>query len=199
MYPSVEAPNLPEDRSSIRALPRDTRGDDQEKAAYERLLVAQAANGDAGAFEELYRTHVGGVARHVRFRMGRADEDVVAEVFVRAWAGIGTYRDLGRPFGAWLFGIARHVIADRFRAEARTVSVGEIPDRGADPMTTELLALREAIDRLPDDQRQVVELRYLAGLTNDEVASAMGTTAAAVNTKRWRGLGALRELLEDGS
>ena len=195
----MEAPHLPEDLSSIPAPPPDTRGDDQEKAAYERALVAQAANGDAGAFEELYRLHVGGVARHVRFRMGRADEDVVAEVFVRAWAGIGTYRDLGRPFGAWLFGIARHVVADRFRADARLVPVAEISDHGVEPMTAELLSLREAIDRLPDDQRQAVELRYLAGLTNDEVASAMGTTAAAVNTKRWRALGALRNLLEDGS
>jgi RNA polymerase sigma-70 factor, ECF subfamily len=194
----VEA-NVPEARLSIPALPPDTRSDDQEKAAYERLLVSLAADGDADAFEELYRTHVGGVARHVRFRLGHADEDVVAEVFVRAWAGIGTYRDLGRPFGAWLFGIARHVIADRFRAEARTVPVAQTPDRGVEPMTAELLALREAIDRLPDDQRQAIELRYLAGLTNDEVAAAMGTSAAAVNTKRWRGLGALRQLLEDGS
>ena len=191
--------NVPEDRLSIPAAPRDTGIEDHEKAAYERVLIARAAAGDAGAFEELYRTHVGGVARHVRFRLGRADEDVVAEVFVRAWAGIGTYRELGRPFGAWLFGIARHVIADRFRAEARTIPVAEITDLGVEPMTAELLALREAIDQLPDDQRQAIELRYLAGLTNDEVACAMGTTAAAVNTKRWRALGALRALLEDGS
>jgi len=64
-------------------------------------------------------------------------------------------------------------------------------------MTAELLALREAIDRLPDDQRQVVELRYLAGLTNDEVAAAMDTSTSAVNTKRWRAWLVLRDVLKE--
>jgi len=158
-------------------------------------LVALAAEGDADAFEHLYRAHVDGVARHVRFRLGRADEDVVAEVFVRAWAGIASYRDLGRPFGAWLFGIARHVVADELRSRSRTFPVAEAPERADEPMTADLLALRHAIDRLPDDQRQAVELRYLVGLSNDEVAAAMGTTASAVNTKRWRALRSLRDAL----
>ena len=133
----------------------------------------------------------------MRLRLGKADEDAVAEVFVRAWAGISSYRDVGRPFGAWLFGIARHVIADEFRARSRTFPVAEPPERAVEPMTAELLALREAIDRLPEDQRQVIELRYLAGLTNDEVAAAMEATPSAVNTKRWRALLVLRDVLKD--
>jgi len=192
----VEARPISEERLSIDAPPRDRRGESGEtRPADELALVAMAVDGDADAFEELYRTHVEGIARHVRFRLGRPDEDVVAEVFVRAWAGISSYRDRGRPFGAWLFGIARHVVADEFRRRARTVPIAEAPEQGDDPMTAELLALREAIDRLPDDQRQAVELRYLVGLTNDEVAAAMGTTAAAVNTKRWRALRGLRDVL----
>ena len=66
-------------------------------------------------------------------------------------------------------------------------------------MTADLLALREAIDLLPTEQRQVVELKYLVGLTNDEVAAALGTTAGAVNAKQWRALRALERLLEDES
>jgi RNA polymerase sigma-70 factor (ECF subfamily) len=195
----VEAMHVPEERLSILVPSRDTPGENRDEATHERALVARAADGDADAFEELYRTHVEGVARHVRSRLGSADEDVVAEVFVRAWSGIASYRELGRPFGAWLFGIARHVIADDFRRRSRTVPVAETPERAVEPMIAELLALREAIDRLPDDQRQAVELRYLVGLTNEEVAAAMGTSAAAVNTKRWRGLSALRDALDGGS
>jgi len=192
----VEARHIPEDRLSIDAPSSDRRAESREEPPdEERSLVALAAQGDADAFEELYRTHVEGVARHVRFRLGRADEDVVAEVFVRAWAGISSYQDRGRPFGAWLFGIARHLIADEFRTRSRVVPVAEAWDEGDEPMTAELLALRHAIDRLPDDQRQAVELRYLVGLSNDEVADAMGTTASAVNTKRWRALRALRDVL----
>jgi RNA polymerase sigma-70 factor, ECF subfamily len=193
----VEASHVPEEPLSISAPSPDTEGEGADRAAYERELVALAADGDAHAFEELYRTHVGGVARTVRLRLGRPSEDVVAEVFVRAWAGISSFRDVGRPFGAWLFGIARHVIADEFRARSRSFPVADAPDRGAEPMTAELLSLRDAIDRLPDDQRQVVELRYLAGLTNAEVAAAMGVSASAVNTKRWRALCALRDVLGD--
>ena len=193
----MEASNIPEERPSILAPSPDTQVERGDRAAYESTLVASAADGDADAFEELYRTHVAAVARHVRLRLGRADEDAVAEVFVRAWAGISSYRDLGRPFGAWLFGIARHVIADEFRARSRTIPVAEPPERAVEPMTAELIALREAIDRLPEDQRQVVELRYLAGLTNDEVAAAMETTPSAVNTKRWRALLVLRDVLKD--
>jgi RNA polymerase sigma-70 factor (ECF subfamily) len=192
----VEASNNPEQLPSISAPSPDTQEEHPDRA-YETTLIASAAEGDADAFEELYRTYVGGVARHVRLRLGRADEDAVAEVFVRAWAGISSYRDLGRPFGAWLFGIARHVIADEFRARSRTIPVAEPPEHAVEPMTAELLALREAIDRLPDDQRQVVELRYLAGLTNDEVAAAMDTSTSAVNTKRWRALLVLRDVLKE--
>ena len=192
----MEATHFSEDRLSIPGRPSDRPGESRDgRPTDEHELVALAAEGDTDAFEELYRTHVEGVARHVRFRLGRADEDVVAEVFVRAWAGISSYQDRGRPFGGWLFGIARHVIADEFRTGSRTVPVAETPDHADEPMIAELLSLRQAIDRLPDDQRQAVELRYLVGLTNDEVAAAMGTTASAVNTKRWRALRALRDVL----
>jgi RNA polymerase sigma-70 factor (ECF subfamily) len=192
----VKATHISEEHLSIPGGPSDTRNESRDgRPTDERELAALAAEGDTDAFEELYRTHVEGVARHVRFRLGRADEYVVAEVFVRAWAGISSYQDRGRPFGAWLFGIARHVIADEFRAGSRTVPVAEVAEQADEPMTAELLSLRQAIDRLPDDQRQAVELRYLVGLTNDEVAAAMETTASAVNTKRWRALRALRDVL----
>jgi RNA polymerase sigma-70 factor (ECF subfamily) len=171
MLSHVEAMHIPEERPSIDAPSSDRRAESrEERPAGERSLVALAAEGDADAFEELYRAHMEGVARHVRFRLGRADEDVVAEVFVRAWAGISSYQDRGRPFGAWLFGIARHVIVDEFRTRSRTFPVAQASEQEDEPMTAELLALRHAIDRLPDDQRQAVELRYLVGLSNEEVA-----------------------------
>ncbi|MGE5227709.1 MAG: RNA polymerase sigma factor [Planctomycetaceae bacterium] len=161
--------------------------------------MARAQEGDRAAFEELYRAHVAGVARRVRYRMGAADEDVVAEVFVRAWRALPRYRDTGAPFAAWLDGICRHLVVDTFRARGRSVPVAEVPDRSVEPMSADLLALREAIDLLPTEQRQIVELKYLVGLTNGEVAAALGTTPGAVNAKQWRALRALERLLEDGS
>jgi RNA polymerase sigma-70 factor (ECF subfamily) len=171
------------------------RPSDPERREAERALVARAQEGDRAAFEALYRDHVQAVARQVRLRLGSADEDVVAEVFLRAWRGLASYRDMGRAFGAWLHGIAHHVVVDELRTRARTTPVAEIPDRGIDPMTIELLSLREALDRLPEDQRQVIELKYLVGMTNDEVAAAMDSTPGAVNTKQWRALRTLSTIL----
>jgi len=162
-----------------------------------RVLVARAKEGDRASFEELYRAHVDGVARQVRFRLGDPDDDAVAEVFLRAWRGLPGYRDTGRPFGAWLHGIARHVIVDELRRRERWVPVDRVPDRGVEPMTLELISLRDAIDRLPEQLRRVIELKYLHDLTNDQVALALGATAGAVNTKQWRALRELRHLLEE--
>ena len=199
----VEVSRFRADPASISAVPSDREGgrpvERSEDREAERALVARAQEGDRAAFEELYRAHVAGVARRVRYRMGAADEDVVAEVFVRAWRALPRYKDTGAPFGAWLDGICRHLVADTFRMRGRSVPVAEVPDRSVEPMTADLLALREAIDLLPTEQRQVVELKYLVGLTNDEVADALGTTAGAVNAKQWRALRALERLLEDES
>ena len=60
-----------------------------------------------------------------------------------------------------------------------------------------VLTLRGALGRLPTEQRQVIELKYLVGMTNEEVAVAMGTTPGAVNARRWRALKALADVLEE--
>lgn len=183
--------------ASISAPSSDGPGVATDPATRERALVASARDGDREAFEQLYRTHVAAIARHVRLRLGRTDEDVVAEVFLRAWRGIESYRDTGVAFGAWLHGIARHVVVDEFRARSRSLPVAEVPEVAVEPRTADLLALRDAIERLSSQHRQVIEMKYLTGLTNDEVAAALGTTPSAVNSMQWRALRALREGLEE--
>jgi RNA polymerase sigma-70 factor, ECF subfamily len=160
-------------------------------------LVARAKDGDQDAFGTLYRQHAAAVSRLVRFRLGREDEDAVSEVFLRAWRGLATYRDTGVPFAAWLYGIARHVAVDAVRASVRTEPRAEVPDIEVDPMTAELLTLHDAIDQLPTEQRQVIELKYLVGMSNAEVAAAMETSTGAINAKQWRALKALADVLEE--
>src|SRR5919197_3001157 len=122
----------------------DRKGDEPEGRADERALVARAQDGDRDAFGELYRTHLAAVARLVRFRLGREDEDAVSEVFLRAWRGLPSYRDTGVPFVGWLYGIARHVAIDVLRREARDEPRDALPDRTVEPMTAEVLTLRGA-------------------------------------------------------
>lgn len=160
-------------------------------------MVARAKDGDQHAFGALYREHATAVSRVVRFRLGREDEDAVSEVFLRAWRGLGSYHDTGVPFAAWLYGIARHVAVDVLRASARAEPRAEVPDAEVDPMTAELLTLHDAIDQLPTEQRQVIELKYLVGMSNAEVAAAMDTSPGAINAKQWRALKALADVLEE--
>jgi RNA polymerase sigma-70 factor (ECF subfamily) len=183
--------SVPQTLANVSPRSIDRKVEDPDTHEQERSLVTRAQGGDREAFGELYRTHAPAVARLVRFRMGAEDEDAVAEVFFRAWRGLGGYRDTGVPFSAWLYGIARHVAIDELRKRHRAEPTDELPDREVEPMTADLLTLRGAIDQLPTEQRQVIELKYLVGLTNDEVASAMGCTPGAVNAKQWRALRAL--------
>jgi RNA polymerase sigma-70 factor (ECF subfamily) len=169
-----------------------------EVRALDRELARKAQEGDGGAFDQLYRTHYAAVYRLARFHLGPDADDAAAETFVRAWAALPTYRNTGVPFVAWLYGIARHVVADEFRRRSRMEPRAELPDspveiRGAD----DRLDLRAAIDRLPEEQRLVIELKFLAGLKNPEIATLLGTSIGAVNAKQWRALNALNEALAE--
>jgi RNA polymerase sigma-70 factor, ECF subfamily len=156
-----------------------------------------AQEGDRDAFAQLYRVHLPTVSRLARFQVGADADDVTAEVFLRAWRGLPRYRETSVPFAAWLYGITRHVAVDELRRRGRSEPHADVPDRSVPPISTDALALREALRSLPDEQRRVVELKFLLGLTNAEVAEAMGTTPGAVNSKQWRAIRALAGLLED--
>jgi RNA polymerase sigma-70 factor (ECF subfamily) len=107
------------------------------------------------------------------------------------------YRRTGAPFVSWLYGIARHVATDMARAAQRTQADPDL-DRGSVdpwPASDDHLRLRGALDALPEEQRQVIELKFLVGLSNDDVAAALGKKPGAVNAQQWRALRALERIL----
>jgi RNA polymerase sigma-70 factor, ECF subfamily len=197
-----EAPAVPlrTRRVTANISTPDSDGKDATRVAdvraFDRELAARARRGDRGAFEQLYRTHHAAVFRLARFHLGADAEDATAETFVRAWAALPRYEDTGAPFVAWLYGIARHVVADEFRRMGRVEPRSEVPDRAIEFRADDRLDLRAAIDRLPEEQRVVIELKFLADLKNPEIASLLGTTTGAVNAKQWRALNTLNEILE---
>jgi RNA polymerase sigma-70 factor (ECF subfamily) len=162
-------------------------------------LVASARDGDREAFGEIYRRCHASVYRYVRVHLPGSDvEDAVAETFFRAWKGLPGYRERGAPFQAWLVGIARHVVADSYRASKRTQPTADPPDGSVEfqDQETARIALAAAIEQLPSEQRQVIEMKFLIGLTNEEVGRAIGRSAGAVNALQWRALGRLKGLVE---
>ncbi|MBA3737232.1 MAG: sigma-70 family RNA polymerase sigma factor [Actinobacteria bacterium] len=161
----------------------------------ERELVGMAREGDRDAFGQLFRAHHGAIFRLARATLGDGAEDVTSETFLRAWTALPDYRDTGAPFVAWLYGIARHIVVDELRRRSRTEPRAEIDAGQVEQPHDDRLTLASALDDLPDEQRQILELKFFLGLTNDEVGAALGKTPGAVNTQQWRALQALRKMM----
>lgn len=189
---NISAPN-----SDVQAEAKEV---EEESLGRVPQLVEQAKRGDRDAFAELYRLHHARIFRMARLHLGDLGdgaEDAVAETFLRAWAALPRYHDTGAPFVAWLFGIARHVVLDELARGRRVMPRAELPERTWGWTVDDRLTLAQAMERLPAEQRRVLELKYLAGMKNAEVASALGKSKGAINAMQWRALGTLRQILEE--
>lgn len=194
---SPSAPAVLRRRGALGRLDGRARPDDAAQAARpgDADLVARAAAGDRDAFAELYRTHHAALHRFALLHVGDGGEDVVAETFLRAWSALPRYRSGGAPFVGWLYGIAKHVVADELRRRRRTAPSASVAERATEA-AHDRVALDDAVRRLPRDQRAVIELKYFVGLRNDEVAAVLRKSAGAVNAQQWRALRALERALE---
>lgn len=175
----------------------------------DRALIDRAIDGDAAAFTALYDHYFERVYRHVYYWVGnRTDaEDLVQQVFLQAWRAIGRYRHTA-SFAAWLFTIAHNAVRqfhrDRKRTEPLDLDVADEPAAGArwtDPEATALTghdraAVRQAILRLRDEQRQVVIMRFVEELDCADVAAALGKSEGNIRVIQHRAMQELRRLLE---
>ena len=174
-------------------------------------LISRAAERDPAAAEALLRAVRPGVVRYCRARLGRiggaytSADDVAQEVCLALLRALPRYRDLGRPFTAFVYGIAAHKVADAQRAAVRdsvvmpVESMADQLDAAPGPEQQAIVAdlsrrLGVLLAQLPDVQREIVTLRVAVGLTSDEVAEIIGMTAAAVRVAQSRALARLRTL-----
>jgi RNA polymerase sigma-70 factor (ECF subfamily) len=177
----------------------DTKLDDSPEAQRQtRLAVARARTGDAEAVRFLYIRYSNNVYGYVRsiLRNDHDAEDVTQHVFGKLMTALARYDERGIPFFAWLLRLARNAAIDHLRAN-RTVPC-EMAIDTATPADTDrmpLYAIRDALRTLPDDQREVVVLRHLAGLTPGEIAERIGRSEASVHGLHHRGRRSLQEEL----
>ncbi|HZA41801.1 MAG TPA: sigma-70 family RNA polymerase sigma factor [Actinomycetota bacterium] len=184
--------------ASISGVQSDRKVDERPEDTDNRTilpLVERARSGDKDAFGLLYRRFHSRVFGLARFYLGDGAEDAVAETFTRAWAALPRYKPGRTPFISWLYGIGRHVVVDELRRRKRTELRDALPDSGHEPNHDDTLALAAAIDQLPRQQRQVIEMKYLLGMTNPEVSAALGKKIGAVNAQQWRALQTLKKIL----
>jgi RNA polymerase sigma-70 factor (ECF subfamily) len=172
------------------------------EALDERRLV-EAAQADPARFLELYDRSFHRVwAFVIRRTQNRADaEDVTSEVFRRALENLRGYEWRGTPFAAWLLRIAANTLAHRWEKAGRESPVSyamapppELAEPDADLEQSAMLF--QLVERLPDAQRRVIELRYVEGRSLLEVAQELGKTEGAIKQLQRRALENLRAQLE---
>lgn len=181
---------------------RRERGRETERLAE---LGSRAVAGEDDALDALLREVRPMVLRYCHARLSRvataAPDDVAQEVCVALLTALPRYRDMGRPFASFVFGIAAHKVADALRGANRTdVPMAAIPERVDEAPGPEEAALRSVeseraralLRELPTQQRHLVVLRILVGLSADETGSALGMSSGAVRVAQHRALARLR-------
>jgi RNA polymerase sigma-70 factor (ECF subfamily) len=162
----------------------------------DRPLV-EAAQADPARFVELYERYVSRVYAFVSRRTPdrAAAEDITSEVFEHALAHLGRFEWRGVPFSAWLFRIASNAIADRWRQGGRESHdlPADIPDtRELDDIERRVIVF-QLVDRLPDVQRQVIQMRFVEEKSIREIATALDRSEGAVKQLQLRALENLRK------
>ncbi len=176
-------------------------------------LVARAMTGEATAIGHVLTTIRPLVVRYCRARLGRVDrsavsaDDVAQEVCLAVLTALPGYRVQGRPFLAFVYGIASHKVIDAHRAATRNRAepVADVPDSVEVADGPEQRALRieltgemaQLLDQLPDKQREILLLRVVVGLSAEETADAVGSTPGAVRVAQHRALARLRKSMPE--
>ena len=175
-------------------------------------LIGLAARGQADAVSSLLEEIQPMIVRYCRARLGQISgqyhiaDDVAQEVCIAVLSALPRYRDMGRPFASFVFGIASHKVADAMRNAARlaipTEDLPDGPDGGPGPEETvvayiEAERVRALLARLPLHQRELLVLRVLTGMSAEETGQALGMSPGAVRVAQHRALARLRAIARE--
>ena len=172
----------------------------------ERRAVDLAKSGDQDALSQLYAFYFPRVYRYVsgRVRSTEDAEDVTEEIFLRVIANLSRFKWRGLPFGAWVFRIARNEVTSHARRQKRRGLPAELsealPDTTQDHVaayefSTTLDVVREAAAKLPNAQRDVIALRFGAGLSVAETANTLGKTENNVKVLQHKAIARLQGMV----
>lgn len=156
-------------------------------------------DGDEGAVKTVYerfRGPVFAICMSVLHDHALA-ADATQQTFVKAWQAASTY-DASRELAPWIYAIARRTAIDIYRKQSRSVASEDVDTTISPPSLDtiwEVFEVRSALDRLPDDERQVIKLSHFDGLTHPEIAEHMGIPVGTVKSRSHRAHKRLIELL----
>ncbi len=175
-----------------------------QPAESDELLIKQFKDGNSNAFNELYQRHLSGVYKRVRYMVPEQDvEDTTQEVFIAALKSLPSFRGESQ-FGTWLRTLTNHKIAEYYRKshrkrEAPKTSFDEARDHGdgnTAKVLEEQIALRKALQLLPNQYQEIILLRFVDGLQFNEIAELSGQHLEATKSLFRRAVSALRGQLD---
>jgi RNA polymerase sigma-70 factor (ECF subfamily) len=168
-------------------------------------LIRRAQEGEPVVVGALYERYQRGIFRYLYYRVGdqQTAEDLTSEVFLRMVEKLSIYNDQNLSFQAWLFQIARNLSIDHYRkmgTQQNVQLVDDFPEQGNEPL--EMIAqeltiekLRHALVILPENQRDVIVMRFIVGMPIGEVAETLHKTEDSIKGLQRRALLALRDTL----
>ena len=184
------------------------RGTDPPTPEAVEEMVRKAQQGDAAAFADLYQSFYDRIFRYVRFKTGDTTdaEDLTEEVFLKMLESIGSFKWKGFPFTSWLFRIAHNLVVDHFRKKGRRkvapleqakavsgASADDVDDRLDVKLSVQ--QVYKAMGGLTELQKEVISLRFTAGMSLAETAQAMDKKQNAIKALQHAAIKKLRTLL----
>ncbi|MFW0796115.1 RNA polymerase sigma factor ShbA [Gordonia sp. CPCC 205515] len=173
--------------------------------------VQAARRGDRDALTSVLESVQDPILRYCRGRIGIGErhlfsaDDIAQEVLMAVMTAVPRYEDQGKPFMAFVYGIAAHKVADAMRVAGRVKAdpVEVLPETtvvtgGPEQMALDADAsrrMKQLLTILPEKQREVLVLRLVVGLSAEETADAIGSTAGAVRVAQHRALAKLKDQL----
>ena len=172
----------------------------------ERAIVDAAQVGDQQALAALYDHYFPRVYRYVSTRLTSTEdaEDVTTEIFLRIIENLRSFSWRGLPFGAWVFRIARNEVVSHVRRQKVRSATAQLSESIQDPSPDHvdeiataftIATIREAAEKLPEAQRQVIALRFGAGLSVAETASALKKTENNVKVLQHKAIARLQTMV----
>ena len=171
-----------------------------------QLMERMRSDPTGDTLRSLYRAYASELLGFALNALGdrQAAEEIVQEVFTRAWRHAGTYDARRGSVRTWLYQIARHAIIDaRRRASARpALATGErdVEEEAGGPSIEQAMLgwqVASALERLSPEHRQVIRLAHLQGMSVREIAQACGLAEGTVKSRTWYALRSLRLALEE--
>lgn len=165
----------------------------------DREVLERFRAGDEAAVKAVYDRYGGPVFAVCLSVLGDRDlaADGAQQTFIKAWRAASTY-DPTRDFGPWIYAIARRTAIDLYRKERRSIATDDLDVVSISPgleTVWEVFEIRAAVDRLPDEERQVVKLSHFEGLTHVEIAERLSVPVGTVKSRSHRAHRRLLELL----